>query len=74
MYLYTKFPRILTLLIYYIGNSDRIIKAYGVAKGPLSHDLTHLFNIMEEDEGVGIVMRYEVVYVVYDIVYCMMMS
>lgn len=42
-----------------IGSSENIVRAYGVAKGILPHDLTTLFNIIEDDEGVGIVMRYE---------------
>jgi serine/threonine protein kinase len=42
-----------------IGSADRIVRAYGVAKGILPRDLTTLFNILDDDEGVGIVMRYE---------------
>jgi serine/threonine protein kinase len=42
-----------------IGSSRNIIKMYGVAVGSLPNSLTELFRLQPNEEGVGIVMRYE---------------
>jgi serine/threonine protein kinase len=42
-----------------IGCSDHIIKAYGIAEGPLPRAITNLFHTPPHDSGVGIIMRYE---------------
>jgi serine/threonine protein kinase len=39
--------------------ADCIIKAYGVARGPIPGSLAQIFGVRANEEGVGIIMRYE---------------
>lgn len=42
-----------------IGSAERIVQALGVARGTLPASLTALFDVVEEDDAVGVVMRFE---------------
>ena len=42
-----------------LADSDCIVKAFGIAEGPLPERIAYLFGLPSHEEGVGIIMRYE---------------